>query len=121
MHWCRPAFRCPHCSGLKRRLYRVPQAGNPWSCAGISGFPELGIVRKKPAAAIREMIEVVRALLKGETVNFQGDGLHGRGDIDRARLAQADADRDPALLQALACGITPRHGSNGSMRTLRVR
>src|SRR5258708_34539192 len=41
--------------------------------AGISGFPELGIVRKKPAAAIREMIAVVRALLKGETVNFQGD------------------------------------------------
>ena len=25
--------------------------------AGISGFPELGIVRKKPAVAIREMIE----------------------------------------------------------------
>jgi 5,10-methylenetetrahydromethanopterin reductase len=41
--------------------------------AGISGFPELGIARKKPAAAIREMIAVVRALLKGETVDFQGD------------------------------------------------
>jgi 5,10-methylenetetrahydromethanopterin reductase len=41
--------------------------------AGISGFPELGIVRKKPAAAIREMIEVVRALLRGETVDFHGD------------------------------------------------
>src|SRR5689334_7508305 len=33
--------------------------------AGISGFVELGVVRKKPAVAIREMIEVVRALLKG--------------------------------------------------------
>jgi len=41
--------------------------------AGISGFPELGIVRKKPAAAIREMIAVVRALLRGESVNFHGD------------------------------------------------
>jgi len=41
--------------------------------AGISGFPELGIVRKKPAAAILEMIAVVQALLKGETVDFQGD------------------------------------------------
>jgi len=41
--------------------------------AGISGFGELGIVRKKPAAAIREMIEVVRALLKGESVDFHGD------------------------------------------------
>ncbi len=41
--------------------------------AGISGFVELGVVRKKPAAAIREMIEVVRALLKGESVDFHGD------------------------------------------------
>jgi 5,10-methylenetetrahydromethanopterin reductase len=41
--------------------------------AGISGFPELGVVRKKPAAAIREMIEVVRALLKGEALDFHGD------------------------------------------------
>ncbi|MBV8166024.1 MAG: LLM class flavin-dependent oxidoreductase [Alphaproteobacteria bacterium] len=41
--------------------------------AGISGFPELGIVRKKPAAAIREMIEMVRVLLKGETLDYQGE------------------------------------------------
>lgn len=41
--------------------------------AGISGFVELGVVRKKPAVAIREMIEVVRALLKGEAVDFHGD------------------------------------------------
>src|SRR5258708_29910661 len=41
--------------------------------AGISGFAELGIVRKKPAAAVREAIHVVRELLKGETVDFHGD------------------------------------------------
>jgi len=41
--------------------------------AGISGFPELGVVRKKPAIAIREMIEVVRALLKGDSLDFHGD------------------------------------------------
>jgi len=41
--------------------------------AGISGFPELGIMRKKPAVAIREMIEVVRALLKGESLEYTGD------------------------------------------------
>lgn len=41
--------------------------------AGISGFVELGVVRKKPAVAIRETIEVVRALLKGESVDFHGD------------------------------------------------
>jgi len=41
--------------------------------AGISGFAELGVVRKKPAVAIREAIHVIRALLKGETVDFHGD------------------------------------------------
>ena len=41
--------------------------------AGISGFAELGIVRKKPAVAIREDIHVVRELLKGEAVDFHGD------------------------------------------------
>lgn len=41
--------------------------------AGISGFPELGIVRRKPAAAIREMIEIVRVLLKGEQLDYKGD------------------------------------------------
>ena len=41
--------------------------------AGISGFVELGVERKKPAVAIREAIEVVRALLKGESVDFHGD------------------------------------------------
>jgi 5,10-methylenetetrahydromethanopterin reductase len=41
--------------------------------AGISGFVELGVVRKKPAAAVREAIHVVRELLKGETVDFHGD------------------------------------------------
>src|SRR3979490_955246 len=46
--------------------------------AGISGFVELGIVRKKPAVAMREAIHVIRALLKGEAVDFHGDviGFH---------------------------------------------
>ena len=49
--------------------------------AGISGFVELGIERRKPARAIREAIEVIRALLRGETVDFRGDAIafsHGR-------------------------------------------
>jgi 5,10-methylenetetrahydromethanopterin reductase len=49
--------------------------------AGISGFAELGIDRRKPARAIREAIELVRALLRGETVDFRGDVIafnHGR-------------------------------------------
>jgi len=49
--------------------------------AGISGFAELGIERRKPARAIREAIEVIRALLRGETVELGGDVIafnHGR-------------------------------------------
>lgn len=41
--------------------------------AGISGFAELGIDRKKPARAIRESIELIRMLLRGETVTYQGE------------------------------------------------
>src|SRR5215470_2249890 len=41
--------------------------------AGISGFTELGINRRKPARAIREMIEVIRALLRRESVDFHGE------------------------------------------------
>ena len=41
--------------------------------AGISGFAELGSERRKPARAIREAIEVIRALLRGETVDFRGE------------------------------------------------
>jgi 5,10-methylenetetrahydromethanopterin reductase len=49
--------------------------------AGISGFAELGIERKKPARAIRESIDLIRALLRGETVDFRGEVIafdHGR-------------------------------------------
>jgi 5,10-methylenetetrahydromethanopterin reductase len=49
--------------------------------AGISGFAELGIERKKPARAICEAIELIRALLRGETVDYRGEVIalnHGR-------------------------------------------
>ena len=49
--------------------------------AGISGFAELGIDRRKPARAIREAIELLRALLRGETVDYRGEVIafnHGR-------------------------------------------
>jgi 5,10-methylenetetrahydromethanopterin reductase len=49
--------------------------------AGISGFAELGIERKKPARAIREAIQVIRALLRAETVDYRGEVVafnHGR-------------------------------------------
>lgn len=40
--------------------------------AGVSGFRELAIARTRPAAAIREAIDVIRALLRGETVTYRG-------------------------------------------------
>ena len=39
---------------------------------GGQGFRELGIERRLPVAALRETVEVVRALLRGETVTLQG-------------------------------------------------
>ncbi|MBX3453638.1 LLM class flavin-dependent oxidoreductase [Ferrovibrio sp.] len=41
--------------------------------AGISGFTELAIERKKPAKAIREAIELIRILLRGEKVTYNGE------------------------------------------------
>jgi 5,10-methylenetetrahydromethanopterin reductase len=39
---------------------------------GGQGFPELGITRKLPVAALRETVESVRALLRGERVDLDG-------------------------------------------------
>ncbi len=41
--------------------------------AGVSGFRELGIAREKPAVAIRESVELIRKLLRGETVTVKGE------------------------------------------------
>ena len=40
--------------------------------AGVSGFGELGIERARPALAMREMVGLVRKLMTGEYVDFQG-------------------------------------------------
>ena len=40
--------------------------------AGVSGFGELGIERARPALAMREMVGLVRKLMTGERVDFQG-------------------------------------------------
>lgn len=49
--------------------------------AGGRGLANVNIKRKKPAKAIREAIEVIRRLLKGEIVDYQGEiiSLHERG------------------------------------------
>ena len=47
--------------------------------AGVSGFGELGITPKKPPRAIRESIALIRALLRGEQVDMQGEVIAFRG------------------------------------------
>lgn len=43
--------------------------------AGLSGFSEMGVDRRKPVLAMREAITIIRALLKGGTADFQGELL----------------------------------------------
>jgi 5,10-methylenetetrahydromethanopterin reductase len=47
--------------------------------AGVSGFEELGLERARPARAIREAIQVIRGLLRGERVELEGEVIHFRG------------------------------------------
>lgn len=47
--------------------------------AGGTGFPAMGIRRVKPARAIAETAHVVRALWRGERVDFEGEVIACRG------------------------------------------
>ena len=40
--------------------------------AGVSGFAAMGVDRSRPALAIRESVTLIRALLTGQSVDFQG-------------------------------------------------
>jgi 5,10-methylenetetrahydromethanopterin reductase len=49
--------------------------------AGVAGFREMQIARRKPAQAMRETVTVVRALLRGDTVDVHGEIIalsHGK-------------------------------------------
>ena len=72
--------------------------------AGGTGFPELGIARQKPALAIKEAILVIRRLLAGERIDFQGEILRFNGGRLNVR-ARADipiivGSRGDLVLQA---------------------
>ena len=47
--------------------------------AGVSGFRELGIPREKSGVALRESVEVIKRLLAGETVSYQGAVVRADG------------------------------------------
>jgi 5,10-methylenetetrahydromethanopterin reductase len=46
--------------------------------AGGTGFPPMGVERRKPAIALREAVTVVRRLLAGETVTLEGEVIRFR-------------------------------------------
>jgi 5,10-methylenetetrahydromethanopterin reductase len=86
--------------------------------AGGAGFPVMGVSRAKPATAIREAIEVMRGMWRGETVTVEGEvirckagRLHYRSRPDipvviatrgRAVLGLAGEVGDGAMLATLA-------------------
>lgn len=95
--------------------------------AGGANFRELGIPMERPAVALREAIEVIRPLLAGKTVDYEGEltvahdvylhGLSPRSDIpivvasrgDRV-LQMAGAHADGAMIATYATPAGLRHG-----------
>lgn len=47
--------------------------------AGGPGFPPLGVERRRPAQALAEAVTIIRALLRGERVDFAGEVNSFRG------------------------------------------
>jgi 5,10-methylenetetrahydromethanopterin reductase len=76
--------------------------------AGISGFAELQIERRKPARAMREAITVIRSLLKDETVDFQGDVIilsHGRLSFRAGRVVPVYVASNGVMGQRMAAEV----------------
>ena len=71
--------------------------------AGGSGFRQLGISRTKPALAVRESIEVIRRLWRGEEFEFHGEIVRwNRGALEfrcRPDIPIVIAARGPYLLE----------------------
>lgn len=84
--------------------------------AGVAGFQEMGLERPKPARALREATQLIRALLRGETVSVDGEVVHfhdgkldfspPRADVpiyiasnNRLGLQAAGAVADGAIMQ----------------------
>lgn len=90
--------------------------------AGVSGFEEMRLERPKPARALREAIQLIRALLRGETTTLDGEVIRfhdGRLDFaplradvpiyvasnNRLGLHTAGAVADGAIMQGC---VSPR-------------
>jgi 5,10-methylenetetrahydromethanopterin reductase len=80
--------------------------------AGISGFEQLQLERRQPAQAVRETVELVRALLTGEHVEYAGRVISFSGKLDfhapRADIPvyiAAGGERMLAVAGAVADGV----------------
>jgi 5,10-methylenetetrahydromethanopterin reductase len=47
--------------------------------SGGSGFPPMGVSRRRPAAALRDAVTIIRRLLAGEEVDYEGEVVSLRG------------------------------------------
>ncbi|HEY7434187.1 MAG TPA: LLM class flavin-dependent oxidoreductase [Methylomirabilota bacterium] len=84
--------------------------------AGVSGFRELGIDASRSAVAIREGVEVIRALLAGKTVTVKGREVSltdGRLDFTPAR---ADLPIFVASQRAGGCRVAGRVADGAVMQ-----
>ena len=87
--------------------------------AGISGFVELGINRRQPARAIYETIEVIRALLRGGSVDFRGEVINldqGRLSFTPHRSAVPNLRREQRPPRAAGGGNDRRRRHHGGLR-----
>jgi 5,10-methylenetetrahydromethanopterin reductase len=84
--------------------------------AGVSGFRELGIDASRSAAAIREAIEIIRALLAGQTVTVQGREVNFTdGCLDFAP-PRADLPIFVASQRAAGCRVAGRVSDGAIMQ-----
>ena len=84
--------------------------------AGVSGFRELGVDAARSAVAIREGIELIRALLAGKTVTLKGRALSftdGRLDFAAVR---ADLPIFVASQRAAGCRVAGRVADGAIMQ-----
>jgi 5,10-methylenetetrahydromethanopterin reductase len=84
--------------------------------AGVSGFRELGVDASRSAVAIREAVELIRALLAGETVTVKGREVSftdGRLDFTPAR---ADLPILVASQRAAGCRVAGRLADGAIMQ-----
>jgi 5,10-methylenetetrahydromethanopterin reductase len=73
--------------------------------AGGPGFPALGVERRRPARALPEAVHIIRGLLAGERVEYEGEVLSFRGgalEFPSTPLPIYVAARGPRMLTAAA-------------------